>query len=271
MYKVSIIVPCYNQSVYLSEALDSVLEQSYENWECIIVDDGSTDNTENVAKEYCKKDNRFIYIYQNNSGLSKARNTGVANSKGIYILPLDSDDKIAPQYIEHAINAFKSNENLKIVYCRAQLFGLGKGEWKLPEYSLERMLGRNCIFCSGVYKKEDFIRVGGYNPNMKYGFEDWDFWLSILEKGGDVLQLDEILFFYRIRNKSMVRSLDDERYSFLRKQIWENHKSLYAENFLNPTECFEYILIKDIISSRKYKYITVIFDFLSKIKRIFKF
>ena len=233
MPKVSIVIPCYNQGVYLSETLDSVLAQSYENWECIIVNDGSTDNTEIVAKEYCKKDKRFVYVYQNNSGLSKARNTGVANSDGFYILPLDSDDIIASQYLEFAIKAFEKNENLKIVYCRAELFGEQKGEWKLPEFSMERMLGRNCIFCSGIYKKEDFIRVGGYNSNMKYGFEDWDFWLSLLENGGDVLQLNQILFFYRIRKKSMARSLNNEKAAIARRQIWENHKSLYSKYYFN--------------------------------------
>lgn len=240
---VSIIVPCYNQAKFLADALDSVLAQSYTYWECIIVNDGSVDNTEEVAKHYCARDSRFVYIYQTNAGLSAARNSGVRCSKGEYILPLDSDDKIAPRYLELALEAFSMNCTLKIVYCRAELFGLKKGEWKLPEFSLERMLGRNCIFCSAMYRRIDFDSAGGYNTNMRYGFEDWDFWLSILQNGGEVCQLDEVLFYYRIRRKSMARSLSLEKIKLLRKQIWENHRALYASHFLDPTECLEYTRI----------------------------
>ena len=143
---ISVIIPCYNQGNYLAETLDSVSSQTYPYWECIIVNDGSDDNTEQVAQEYIKKDSRFIYLSQENKGLSAARNYGILNSNGQYILPLDSDDLIAPTYLERAINAFANDSTVKIVYCRAKLFGKQTGEWLLPKYSLEKMLGVNCIF-----------------------------------------------------------------------------------------------------------------------------
>ncbi|HEU4496898.1 MAG TPA: glycosyltransferase family 2 protein, partial [Flavobacterium sp.] len=96
----SIIVPCFNQSQYLGEALQSVSEQTYTDWECIIVNDGSPDDTEEVSKEWCEKDARFKYLYKENGGLSSARNAGIAVAGGEYILPLDADDKIAPEYAE---------------------------------------------------------------------------------------------------------------------------------------------------------------------------
>ena len=92
---VSIIVPCYNYAALFREALDSVLAQTYDDWECIIVNDGSTDDTEEIALQYCQKDERFIYFYKENGGHSSARNYGIKKSKGEYILPLDPDDKIA--------------------------------------------------------------------------------------------------------------------------------------------------------------------------------
>lgn len=104
---VSIIVPCYNQAQYLPEALQTVLEQTYQNWECIIVNDGSPDNTELVAKEWLAKDSRFKYIYKENGGLSSARNVGIENSKGEFILPLDADDKISNNYLEECVLKFK--------------------------------------------------------------------------------------------------------------------------------------------------------------------
>ena len=132
------------------------------------------------------------------------------NSSGEYILPLDSDDLIHSDYMKLALKAFEHNPNLKIVYSKAALFGVRNGEWHLPEYSMERMLGRNCIFCSAFYRREDYNATVGYNSNMRYGFEDWDFWLSLLENGGDVFQIPQILFFYRVRKKSMLFSLENK-------------------------------------------------------------
>lgn len=242
---ISVIIPCYNQGCFLSETLDSVQVQTYKNWEAIIVDDGSTDETRQVAEFYCAKDGRIKYIYQSNAGLSAARNTGVKNSHGKYILPLDSDDCIGAEYMELAVKAFTEKPNLSVVYCKAALFGKRKGEWKLPEYSFERMLARNCIFCSAFYKKEDFDKVGGYKVNMKYGYEDWDFWLSILDRDDEVYKIDSVQFYYRIRSKSMVRSLDKEKIRFLRKQLWQNHQRLYAQYSIDITETFEYCLVAD--------------------------
>lgn len=90
---VSIIVPCYNQGHLLCDALDSVLMQTYIDWECIIVNDGSTDNTESVALAYCEKDARFMYFYQDNQGVIASRNNAIRKSNGRYILPLDGETK----------------------------------------------------------------------------------------------------------------------------------------------------------------------------------
>ena len=93
--KVSVIVPCYNQAQFLDEALMSVLNQSYANWECLIINDGSPDNTEDVALRWCNKDERFVYLKKENGGLCAARNMGIEKATGEFILPLDADDKIA--------------------------------------------------------------------------------------------------------------------------------------------------------------------------------
>ena len=92
---VSVIIPCYNHAKYLSCALDSVLGQSYSDWECVVVNDGSSDHTEEVCREYQKKDKRIKYHYQQNKGLAGARNTGIRQAVGEYILTLDADDYLA--------------------------------------------------------------------------------------------------------------------------------------------------------------------------------
>jgi len=231
--KVSIIVPCFNQAQFLGEALDSILAQTYSNWECIIVNDGSSDNTEIIANFYLAKNNQFKYIYQNNAGLSSARNTGIKNSSGEYILPLDSDDKISPSYIEEAVKILNNNSQIKIVYSNAEFFGAKTGLWKLTDFSLEKILLENMIFCTALYRRTDYDKTVGYNSNMIYGWEDWDLWLSILEQGGTVYKIPKTHFFYRIRNKSMVRSLDRKKMSYLKKQLYLNHIDLYSSVFGN--------------------------------------
>ena len=144
IYLVSIIIPCYNLSQYLSETLDSVLAQTYQSWECIIINDGSIDNTEKIAKLYVDKDKRFKYIYQNNQGVSSARNNGIRNSLGIYILPLDADDLIAPQYIEEAVLILNNYNDIKLVHCNYQNFGEVKGK-VYPKFSIKKLLTANMI------------------------------------------------------------------------------------------------------------------------------
>lgn len=103
---ISIIVPCYNQGRYLDEAMTSLLAQTFKNWECIIINDGSTDNTEEVAQQWSSKDNRIKYMSQENAGVSAARNAAIRASAGEFILPLDADDKISNDYYRACIESF---------------------------------------------------------------------------------------------------------------------------------------------------------------------
>lgn len=226
---VSIIVPCYNQAQYLPETLDSVLVQTYPYWECIIVNDGSPDDTEEIAKAYCKKDNRFKYVYKENGGLSSARNTGIKASSGEFILPLDSDDLIGEHYLEKAMLQFREFPNTKLVYCKAQFFGNKEGEWMLPDYDYTILLFGNIIFCSAIYKKRDFDKTSGYDEELIKGLEDWDFWLSLLNESDLVFKIPAVCFYYRIREKSMIRSLTPEILLELRRKIYENHKEKYKD------------------------------------------
>jgi glycosyltransferase involved in cell wall biosynthesis len=237
---VSIIVPCYKQAQYLDEALQSVLDQIYTNWECIIVNDGSPDDTEGVTQKWLTKDNRFIYLKKNNGGLSSARNAGINSAKGEFILPLDADDKIAPTYITVAIKAFQEDLSLKVVYCRAEKFGSENGLWQLPPFSIYDLCQFNMIFCSAVFKREDWELVGGYDINMIFGLEDWEFWIAILKNGGHVKCLDEIGFFYRIKSQSMIRQLDIKK----RKHLFEYMSIKHADFFVTQLGSFHELSLK---------------------------
>lgn len=228
---VSIIVPCYNQAQYLDEALQSVLNQTYINWECIIVNDGSPDNTEQVSSKWLTKDNRFKYIEIKNGGLSNARNTGIKNAVGSYILPLDADDKIGEQYLELALKEFEKNLNLKVVYCKAEMFGEENGKWLLGEFSLEKLVRYNMIFCSAVFKKSDWEKVNGYDVAMIYGWEDWEFWISILKNDGEVKCIDKTLFYYRVKSKSMVKDLTDKKQNYLFNYLSVKHADFFVKEY----------------------------------------
>jgi len=107
---VSILMPCYNQGEFLEEAVQSVLQQTYDLWECIIVNDGSTDNTDDVARQLAKKDERIKYFSQDNSGVCLARNLAASKAEGEFLLPLDADDFISDNYIEVLLNSLQGSK-----------------------------------------------------------------------------------------------------------------------------------------------------------------
>ena len=136
---VAIIVPCYNQGQYLGECLDSVLAQTDQEWVCIVVDDGSTDETAVVAKEYCLKSDKIHYHYQENAGLPATRNKGIALTDSKYILPLDADDMLEPNYLEVVLGLFEENPDIKIAYtnCRFSVFKI--------ELHYQRIIRKYCL------------------------------------------------------------------------------------------------------------------------------
>lgn len=223
---VSVIVPCYNHGEYLLEALSSLLAQTYINWECVIVNDGSTDNTEEIAMDYCNKDSRFRYLYQSNSGVSEARNNGIKESSGEYVLPLDGDDFINKEFIDVAVSCFQGDDSLKLVYPRVELFGVENRAWDLPPYSFNELLFQNMIVCSAMYKRADYDKTTGYNIRMKDGYEDWEFWVSFLNSQDKVIQLDKCTLYYRIKAMSR-NTISEEKKRTLYKEIYNNNKGKY--------------------------------------------
>lgn len=226
---VSIVIPCYNHGIYINDALNSALSQTFNDYEIIIVNDGSTDPyTNDMLKKIDSPKTQVITT--KNQGLVSARNTGIAAAKGELILPLDSDDKIYPTYLEKAVRVFQEDPSIGIVYCKARLFGAKKGAWDLPEFTLEELLHRNIFYVGSFFYKKDWHKVNGYNPNMVYGWEDWDFWLSLIELGIKPYKINEILFCYRVRKNSMAQNMTKEIQIKMRSQIFRNHQQLYANN-----------------------------------------
>ena len=273
-YKVSVIVPCYNQSQYLSQALESVQTQTYPNWECVIVDDGSPDDTAVIAAGFCSKDSRFKYLKRENGGLSSARNAGIKEASGSLLLPLDADDCIHKDYLRLAAEAFTKNNTLSLVYCKADFFGERTGEWILGVYNYEKLLTHNYIFCSAVFKREDFIKAKGYNENLKNGWEDWDLWLRMLNPMSQVLQLPETLFFYRIKEQSMVQHLINGQYQQTKWDVFLSSADVYRNHLPPPMDLYaEVKLLRDNIrfyqQSKEYRLGMFLFKPFRVLKKLF--
>jgi glycosyltransferase involved in cell wall biosynthesis len=208
---ISVIVPCYNQAQFLGDALNSIKGQSYPHWECLIVNDGSQDDTESIALSWTQADSRFRYVGKENGGLSSARNAGIKKALGVFILPLDADDKISETYIEECVNRLEQGDGVKLVYGKANFFGTKQGRWALAPYHYQKLQTRNIIHCTAMYRKSDWDLLGGYDEKMKAGLEDWDFWLRLLGESDIVISLESITFFYRIKEHSMVKELNADR------------------------------------------------------------
>lgn len=229
MPEVSVVIPCYNQGDFIDEAVNSVLAQSFEDYEIIITNDGSTDKyTTELLKDYSRPKTKIIHTP--NQGLAAARNTAIAEASGRFILPLDADDKIGRDYLFKATKILNEDSNIGILYCDSEFFGDRKGKWNLPDYTMEKMLLENMIFASAFFRKDDWQKVGGYNFTMKAGWEDWDFWLSIISLGRTVYKISDVLFYYRIKKDSMTKSLTNSDHIKLHTQIFYNHKNLFIDN-----------------------------------------
>lgn len=191
---VSIIIPCYNYGHYLSEALESLIKQIYSDWECLIIDDGSTDNTKFIGGIYSENDKRIRYFYQKNHGLSSARNLGLRLAKGDFIQFLDADDMIEPGKIKVQVEYLESHPEVDIVYGETLFFEDNKSKKNNKKIKYSSKCYPNRTSGSGEvlvlsFLKGNFITVNsalirssliddiGYFNESLSAFEDWEFWL----------------------------------------------------------------------------------------------
>lgn len=227
MPTVSVIIPCFNQGCYLAESIGSVLASDFNDLEIVVVDDGSCDPETCITLESLDYPKTRL-IRQANAGLAAARNSGIAEANGIYILALDADDRIGQQYISQAVATLQSDQTLGIVYCRAWKFGAEQGEWCLPVFSRVRMMFGNIIFCSAIYRRADWLQVKGYDESFIRGWEDWDFWLSLLELGRTVRRLPQVGFYYRKSPESMATCMAPELKAELHCRIVAKHSGFFG-------------------------------------------
>lgn len=234
MIKISVVIPSYNQEQFLSEAIESVYNQTLAPHEILVIDDGSTDKSLEIARGYEYKEFPAIespvrVISQVNKGLATARNTGIMNATGDYVLFLDSDDKLTENAIER-ITQIAEQTNADIIAPSFKCFGIQNNEIILtPSQNLnfKQFASANYLGYFCAVKRSKLLEVGGYSPRMLWGYEDYHLTINLLARGASLITLQEVLVHYRTRENSMIH-IAQQHHNELIGQIAKDFPQLYA-------------------------------------------
>ena len=228
---VSVIIPCYNDHLFISQAIESVNGQDYKNVEIIIIDDGSGFETKQVLKNVKQKN--IQVLHQENLGPSAARNKGIKESKGDYFLTLDADDFFEPSFLRKALEILISNESVGIVSCWYNTIKNNKIKevCKLEGGNVNTIIFNNGASGNSLYRKQCWIDVGGYDEKMVEGYEDWEFHIRIVELNWIIHIIEAALFNYRDKDNSRNKQANKFHKMALHRYIYLKHRHLYFENF----------------------------------------
>lgn len=233
--KVSVVIAAYGQEQFLGEALESLIAQTFTDWEAIITDDGSKDNVADVARRYVARDSRFKFLHSENHGLAGVRNLAVKDARGEYLMMLDGDDKIGPRYLEECVKILDREPNVKAVLAYMELFGAENGILNVAYLGYPALLINNPFFVTAMIRTADFKAAGGFDERFRTGLEDWEFWIRFLPEDdmSVVKVIPEVMFYYRKKEDSMFAAM-------LKRQeimdgyihlIFTKHKDLYRKYF----------------------------------------
>ena len=228
---VSIITPCYNGEKYIAETIESVLAQTYPDWEMIIIDDGSKDNSAEIIGDYVQKDSRIQYIYQQNAGSAAARNNGIRRAEGQYIALLDADDLWLPTFLEKQI-AFMKEKKAVCVSCSYKRINENSEDILRPTkvkrvITKRDMQRRNYIGClTGLYNSEKYGKIY-LHEGLKSIRDDYAYWFDIVCLEGVAYGNPEILAAYRV----LSRSTTGNKIKLIKKQ-YQFYKNYFKLNII---------------------------------------
>jgi ABC-type polysaccharide/polyol phosphate transport system ATPase subunit/glycosyltransferase involved in cell wall biosynthesis len=232
--KVSVVVPCYNLGRYLDEAVQSVLDQTLQDFEIIIVNDGSTDSeTNRLLADYDRPKTRVFTT--ENRGVAAARNLAIEHAAGEYICALDADDRLERTYFERAVRILEGDPGIAFVSSWIRAFGAEEWVWKQDRCDLIKLLAECTINGSALVRRSAVLAVGGYDSHMgAQGDEDWDLWISLVERGYRGAIIPEVLFHYRRRAGSMSTvCVEGETHLGLVRYIVGKHRESYRQHLLD--------------------------------------
>lgn len=197
----TLVIPVYNQEDYLSEAIESALEQTVKFQEIIVVDDGSTDNSGKIADKYL---GQVKVIHQVNKGLASARNTGIMNARTEYVCFLDADD-ILMETFSDKISQKIFETGADVIAPSFREFGMSNREVilmnnpKIADFKEANRVG----YCTAI-RKSALLEIGGYSPRMTWGYEDLHLWFNLLNRDRKIVTIPEVLWMYRVKKESMI-------------------------------------------------------------------
>lgn len=228
MPKISIIIPTYNSATYIEETLESVLDQTFHDYEIIVINDGSTDNTKKRLQKYR---DRISYLEQKQSGPGAARNNGILFSSGEYIVCLDSDDMLKRDALKKVIEIFeKTNCGWIIEDIDRTNHAL---KYKANLYKerdfLMSFLRQEFIFQSRFYKKDVLLRIGLFDP-LQFYYEDWDLWIRLLKENCAFFYSEDQLYIYNKRAGSITKQKNKNRNYFYLERLYKKHYKSLADN-----------------------------------------
>ena len=255
---VSVVIPYYNDGLYIEETVNSILNQTYQNIEIIIVNDGSTDEF-SIQKLRIFNNSKIKIIHQKNTGLSSARNVGFRNAFSEYILTVDSDDMFVNSFIEKAIIILQKNNQIAAVSAWAKGFGVREFLWKATGGTLENFVYNNQSVACALIRKSVWQRIEGYREELKSGYEDWDFWLRVTHLGYSVFVIQEPLFLYRQKKTSMmIETLN--KHAEVYKNLVTLNQNIFKDFFIDLLVAKEsqiasntYEKIEVLLNSKDYK------------------
>jgi len=248
MTRVSIVMTCYNLGEYLQEALDSALAQTHPDLEVLLIDDGSTDPATTTILDSLAPHPRLRVFRTTNQGVARARNFGIGQATGAYILPLDADDRILPEYVARAAAILDANPGVAFVGCHYRTFGLRQSEYRPAAYRLPDMLVENVAPVTSLFRRCVWEEVGGYCPELN-SIEDWDLWIGMLERGYRGEVVPDILFEYRVRSNSNLSQIrQPELYQKRLQLLYARHAGLYEQYRA------EVLALKDLLFAHQLAY-----------------
>lgn len=229
---VYIIVPCYNQAHFLQECIESIRAQTFSDWKCIVVDDASTEGSPSEIVKTINDDRVWCVRHDQNKGLAASRNTGFKLSESEFVVTVDSDDMLSPDFLKTLLGHLSGGWDYDCAFGDIQLFGKMCGVLKSCIREDGHMVSQQWIPGAGVImRRKLWEKVGGYCENevLRAGNEDWDFWLSAIERGIKVIHIPEPLYHYRKHLNSMSCQLRTEDYK-TRELMYSRHKEIFDKN-----------------------------------------
>ena len=238
VYKIVIVIPCYNQGKYVADAIKSLIDQTYVHWKCVVINDGSTDDSDKVIREAIAGDDRFVYINQENKGVAASRNLGARMFKSEYLMFLDADDMLDRTYLEKGIVFMDEHKEYTMFHAKAKMIGqnnypkyLHGWKFRYPYFLLQ------CTcYITNIQRREAFDATDGFDPNLEW-MEDWEYLIRLLDGDKKVYNSDEFLFIYRYHPDSRSTSNHTEEDARrIRTIIYNKNKEIYDRNIKSLPE-----------------------------------